>query len=157
MTAPDPVPLAAMTANVERFLAQLAIIEPEQARQMRMTWDMEDPEPRKAAWTKAGAALKAAGRGAEIEELRDGVNSWAGDKAWNIMDQFGGGSPERARQEARRAALPPVMDAGLATIAADLLDQDERYALTKPFRTGLSGESGRARRSGRSVRRSPTR
>ena len=142
-----------MTDTIERFQAQLVGIEPEQARQMRLAWDMEDPAPRKAAWIAATAAMRAAGRAGELDELRDAVNAWAGDKAFNFQDLYGGGSPERTRQEARLAALPAVMDAGLATIAADVLDQDQRYLLLKPYRNGVSGEAGRPRRAGRTTRR----
>lgn len=138
---------------IERFLAQLVSIEPEQARQMRLVWEMEDAAPRKTAWATASAELKAAGRGREIDELRDAVNAWAGDKAFNFQDLYGGGSPERTRQEARLAALPAVMDAGLAAIATDFLDQDQRYLLTKPYRTGLAGDAGRPRRAARTTRR----
>ena len=46
------------------------------------------------------------------------------------------------------------MDAGLATIAADVLDQDQRYLLMKPYRNGVSGDAGRPRRAGRATRRS---
>src|SRR4051794_23038270 len=119
-----------MTDVMERFLAQLVGIGPEQARQMRLVWEMEDAAPRKTAWAAASAGLKAAGRGREIDELRDAVNAWAGDKAFNFQDLYGGGSPERTRQEARLGALPAVMDAGLAAIATDFLDQDQRYLLT---------------------------
>jgi hypothetical protein len=146
-----------MTETIERFLAQLATIEPEQARQMRVAWDAEDPEPRKAVWMGATDALKAAGRARELDELRAGVNAWAGDKAFNFIDAVGGDSSERTRQEARYRALPPVMDAGLAAVAADLLDVDQRYLLQKPYRAGVSGEAGRPRHSGRSPRRSPGR
>lgn len=146
-----------MTETIERFLAQLAGIEPEQARRMRIAWDMEDPAPRKAAWSAATDALRADGRSAELDALREGVNTWAGDKAFNFVDAYGGGSPERTRQEARYAALPAVMDAGLATIAGDALDQDQRYALTKPYRSGLTGDSGRPRRAGRPQRHPPGR
>lgn len=146
-----------MTETIERFLAQLVTIEPEQARQMRVAWDAEDPEPRKAVWGVTTDALKAAGRAKELEELRAGVNAWAGDKVFNLMDAVGGDSTERTRQEARYQALPPVMDAGLAMVAADMLDVDQRYLLLKPFRAGVSGEVGRPRRSGRPMRRSPGR
>jgi hypothetical protein len=142
-----------MTEMIERFQAQLVGIEPEQARQMRLAWDTEDAAPRKAAWATATAALRAAGRGGELDELREAVNGWAGDKAFNFQDLYGGGSPERTRQEARVAALPAVMDAGLAAIAADFLDVDQRYLLTKPYRTGVTGEAGRPRRPGRTMRR----
>ena len=146
-----------MTPTIERYLAQLVTIEPEQARQMRVAWDAEDPDERKAVWGLASGALKAAGRGRELDELRDGVNAWAGDKAFNFLDVAGGDSSERTRQEARLQALPPVMDAGLATIAADLLDVDQRYLLMKPYRAGVTGEVGRPRRGGRAMRRSPGR
>ncbi len=146
-----------MTDTIERFVAQLTTIEPEQARQMRVAWDAEDPEPRKLVWALATDGLKAQGRARELDALRAGVNEWAGDKAFNFLDVAGGDSSERSRQEARYQALPPVMDAGLATVAADLLDVDQRYLLMKPFRAGLSGEVGRPRRSGRPMRRSPGR
>ena len=145
-----------MTDAIERFLAQLVAIEPEQARQMRLAWETEDPAPRRAAWASATAALRAAGRGSEIDALRDAVNRWAGDKAFNFQDLHGGGSPERTRQEARLAALPAVMDAGLAGIAGPLLDQDQRYLLLKPYRAGVGGGGGRLR-AGRTARRPASR
>jgi hypothetical protein len=138
-----------MTQAIERFKSQLASIEAEQARQMRLAWEMEDPRPRKAAWAAATAALRGAGRADELDELREAVNAWAGDKAFNFVDLYGGGSPERTRQEARLGALPAVMDAGLAAIAGDLLDQDQRYALGKPYRAGLTGVTGRHRAASR--------
>lgn len=147
----------AMTETIERFLARLVSIEPEQARQMRLAWEMEDPAPRKAAWVAATTALKAVGRGGEVDELREAVNAWAGDRAFNFVDLYGGGSPEKLRNEARTAAVPAVMDAGLLAIAGDLLDQDQRYVLGKPFRSGMTGETGRPRRPGRTMRRSPGR
>jgi hypothetical protein len=141
-----------MTERIEAYLTQLESIEPEQARAMRLAWDTDDPGPRQAAWAAATAALKAAGRGAELDELREALTTWAGDRAFNFADLYGGGSSERTRQEARIAALPAVMDAGLLAIAGDLLDQDQRYALAKPFRAGVTGTIGRPRRAARRTR-----
>jgi hypothetical protein len=135
-----------MTEQIEAYMAQLESIEPEQARAMRLAWDTDDPGPRQEAWATATAALKAAGRGAELDELREAITTWAGDRAFNFVDLYGGGSSERSRQEARIAALPPVMDAGLLAIAGDLLDQDQRYALVRPFRAAMTGTLGRPRR-----------
>jgi hypothetical protein len=147
-----------MTPVTQRFLAQLVTVDPEQARAMRMAWDLEDPGPRRAAWAAATVAMRAAGREWELDDLREAVNTWAGDRAFNFVDLYGGGSPERTRQEARFAALPPVMDAGLALVAADLLDQDQRYALAKPFRAGMTGASRRRRAgAGPGGRRAPGR
>ena len=142
-----------MTETIDRFMEQLTSIEAEQARQMRLIWDMEDPAPRKAVWATATAGLKGARRGGELDELREAVNSWAGDRAFNFQDLYGGGSPEKTRQEARVAALPAVMDAGLLAIAGEFLDQDQRYVLAKPYRTGLTGSVGRSRQALRSTRR----
>lgn len=52
---------------------------------MRVAWDVDDPDERKAVWALASGALKAAGRGRELEELRDGVNAWLEDKAFNFL------------------------------------------------------------------------
>ncbi|MFO1540282.1 MAG: hypothetical protein ACKOTZ_07530 [Chloroflexota bacterium] len=129
---------------VDAFLARIVGIGPDQARAMRLAWDLEPGAPRKIAWARATAALRDAGRDADLDALRDAVNAWAGDKAFDFVDLYGGGSTERTRQEARIAALPAVMDAGLVAIAGDLLDQDTRYLLQKPFRAGLTGEARRA-------------
>ena len=142
-----------MTETIDRFMEQLTSIEAEQARQMRLIWDMEDPAPRKQAWLTATAGLKAARRSNELDELREAVNEWAGDRAFNFQDLYGGGSPEKTRQEARVAALPAIMDAGLLAIAGEFLDQDQRYVLAKPYRTGLTGAIGRSRQALRSARR----
>ena len=143
-----------MTEAIERFMGQLVGIEPEQARQMRLVWEMAEAEPRRAAWQQATAALKADGRGRELDELRDAINAWAGDKGFNFVDLYGGGSAEKTRNEARLAAVPAIMDAGLLAIAGEYLDQDQRYLLAKPFRTGTGGATGRPARPGRTSRRS---
>ena len=132
-----------MSEIVDRYVARIAAIEPEQARRMRLEWEMEDPAPRKAAWAAASAALRDAGREDDLAALRDAVNGWAGDSATRSMEAYWGGSRERDRYDARTAALPPVMDAGLAAIAGDLLDVDARWALEKPFRAGMTGETRR--------------
>lgn len=144
-----------MDDPIDAFLGRIVAVNPDQARAMRVAWDLEPAAARKIAWARATVALREAGRSADLDRLREAVNAWAGDKAFDFVDLYGGGSSERTRQEARFAALPAVMDAGLLAIAGDLLDQDARYLLGKPFRVGMTGEARRVpgRRPGR--RRTP--
>jgi hypothetical protein len=143
-----------MEGTKERFLAQLAAVDAEQARAMRLAWDLEDPAPREATWQAAMAALRAAGRSSEVDRLRDDVNAWVGGTGSSVLDLVAAHSDAREAQHARAGALPPVLDAGLAAIAGDVLDQDQRYALMKPWQAGLTGQTGRPRRVGRRPRAS---
>jgi hypothetical protein len=90
----------------------------------------------------ATAALSGAGRSAELDKLRGTLTTWANDTTAFAGVQYGG-TREKDRVEARVAALPPVLDAGLAALAGNLLDQDQRYALTKPWRSAVSGQWSR--------------
>lgn len=132
-----------MDDRLDELIARLDTVEAEQARRMRVAWEMEDAGRRRDAWARARDALAAAGREGEIIRIREVANRWAGDRAFDINDLYGGGSREGTRGDARRLALPAVMDHLLATVAADLLDVDDRYLLSKPFRTGLTGEMRR--------------
>ena len=84
--------------------------------------------------------------------MRGKLTTWANDTGVFASVQYGG-TREKDRVEARVAALPPVMDAGLAALSGSLLDQDQRYALTKPWRSAVSGQWSRP--MGSSTRRAP--
>jgi hypothetical protein len=132
-----------MSDDLDAFLARIATIEPEQARRMRLAWEMADPAPRREAWAAATERLREAGREDELAALRAAVNEWAGDSATASMDNYWGGNRELDRVQTRRNAMPPVLDAGLATIARTLLDVDTRWILEQPFRAGITGETRR--------------
>jgi hypothetical protein len=130
------------TTALDRFILDLKTLEPEQLRVMRQAWDDADAGPRREAWKVATAALERAGRRGELDALRGKLTTWANDTGVFASVQYGG-TREKDRVEARVAALPPVMDAGLAAVAGNLLDQDQRYALTKPWRSAVSGQWSR--------------
>ena len=153
----DALPLAIMEETaLDRFLVELKTLEPHQARVMRQAWDDGDQITRRQAWRVATAALERTGRSGELDKLRAKVTTWANDTTAFAGVQYGG-TREKDRVEARVAALPPVMDAGLAAIAGGLLDQDQRYELTKPWRSAIAGQWSRPmarstlRRSARST------
>lgn len=132
-----------MSDELDDFIARIVSIEPEQARRMRLAWEMADPAPRRDAWAAATQLLRDAGRERELDDLRAAVNEWAGDSATASMDNYWGGNRELDRVQTRRNAMPPVLDAGLAAITRTLLDIDTRWVLEQPFRAGISGETRR--------------
>jgi hypothetical protein len=118
---------------LERFLALLAHVESEQLAVMVAAWEAAKVEPRRAAWREATQRLKDAGRDGEVGALREAVTAWSRDQAFDVMALFGGQSLEWDRNRWRAAATAPILDAGLAAIAADLLDEGERDVLRGPW------------------------
>ena len=101
---------------------------------------------REDAWKRAGGELKRLGRADELERVRSSVSRWVSGESSGLREVFAAGSVgDGDDPQARLAAMPPIMDAALAIVAADLLDQDERYALSKPWRSALYGQAERPR------------
>lgn len=139
--------MAMDTSPIDRFLDALPRIEPDQLRRMRQAWDLADAGARQETWKRATRALKAAGREQELDDVREAVSRWVGDAAPGVNSLVTMlRQTERDDSAARVGALPAILDAALAIVAVDLLDQDQRYALAKPWRTGISGEWSRSRR-----------
>ena len=136
-------------AALARFFAALDGVEPLQAHVMRQVWDEEDVVARREAWQEGQAALRRAGRVRELDAVRGRVAAWGNETtafAAVLVQSGQPGTQEKDRMAARHAALPAVMDAALAILAGDDLDQDQRYALTKPWRAALSGSWARPAR-----------
>ncbi len=142
---------------LERFLDDLKRVEPDQLRRMREAWDSSDPATREEAWRLVTRALKRDGRQRQLDQARDAVSRWVGDNAPGITTLLyaPGSDTDKERTEARVASVPAVLDAVLAIVAADILDQDQRYALSKPWRSGFAGEWSRPLRRTRGVRATP--
>ena len=144
------------SALIDQFLDDLQLIEPAQLQRMRQAWEAGDTLERQEAWRVGQDALRSAGRAGALDRTRSVVSDWANDSAWTLNSLYGGAGREQTRVSARLAALPAILDAALAILAGDALDQDQRYALTKPWRAGISGEWSRPRRrAGGTGRSSP--
>ena len=104
-------------------------------RLLRSAWDTADSGARIAAWRKVRAVIEASSRDDLMADARATLARWA-DQLSAAPFEFGpfmtkpptGMEPTGVRRE----AIPPVMDALAAVVAADGLDPEERELLMGP-------------------------
>jgi hypothetical protein len=105
-------------------------------REIRATWDTEDPDARHMAWATVRDALKRSGRETRMDETRARVTRWQYDVpvlrgAYHML-----GLPklEPGLQAAKQGAAPGILDAAAVAIVGEFLSEDERDILDGPFR-----------------------
>jgi hypothetical protein len=105
---------------------------------LRSEWEGGDATAREEAWTMVKAGLKTNRRDSMLDDARNRIAAWVNNYApatavgWHAgQANFTGSGMDAA--SIRKAAIPPMLDAIAATIAADSLDQDQRWALLKPY------------------------
>jgi hypothetical protein len=104
---------------------------------MRGFWTGGDAKLREGAWTKARAATKDDPRAALLAESRDRLASWVNDLGITWAGAYNRSVvvPVGVDQgNLRRNAVPAVLDAILAMIFDELLDEEERDELLEPMR-----------------------
>jgi hypothetical protein len=103
---------------------------------LRSVWEGGDATAREEAWTMVKAAVKTSRREGMLNDARNRIASWVNNypPRGTFPDATGQMSLSGLDQASvRRAAIPPMLDAIAATIAAYGLDQDQRWALFKPY------------------------
>ena len=102
---------------------------------LRAVWAEQDPAARQEAWSMVKAALRTQHRAAMLDDARNRIAAWVNNHPPAISQGDVPVGFSRSGMDAntvREEAIPPMLDAIAATIAADGLDQDQRWALLKP-------------------------
>jgi len=111
-------------------------LDTRQMREIRATWDAGDVDARHAAWVTVREALKRSGRERLMDETRDRVMRWQGDRPplRGMFSVLGLPKMENDLPDVKTAAAPAVLDAAAVTIVGEFLSDDEREILEGPFR-----------------------
>jgi hypothetical protein len=103
---------------------------------LRSVWSEQDATAREQAWTTAKATLRARRRDAMLGDARDRLASWVNNYPASMVigdvpASFQGSGMDPG--SIRKAAIPPMLDAIAATIAADGLSPNEQTLLLEPL------------------------
>jgi hypothetical protein len=102
---------------------------------MRSAWDEQDHQAREDAWTMVKVALRTTKRDALLDDARHRIASWVNNYSTpmsmgDVPLNFSGSGMDP--NSIRRAAIPPMLDAIAATIAADGLSAEDQALLLEP-------------------------
>jgi hypothetical protein len=105
-------------------------------RRIRETWDAGDGNARKRAWVAVRDALKQSGREQLMDETRERVMRWQGDKPplRGMFSALGLPKMEADLPQLKANAAPAVLDAGAVAIVGEFLTPEEREILEAPVR-----------------------
>lgn len=120
-------------AELDELLASMELLGDDDVEYLAELWEKEDGDARRSAWRNAKPAIEKAGLMRELDRVRASVGSWMQANASDFQGIEGlmGGSGGPAG--ARRAAAPAFIDYAAAILAGDVLGEDERAVLTRPW------------------------
>ena len=132
MTTVDPE----LQERVDRVFDRFERMSDAEFMLLRTVWEEQDPGARQDAWASVKVTVKQRGRESLLNNARDRIASWVNNYSspmamGDVPMSFVGSGMDPG--SIRRAAIPPMLDAIAATIVADGLDQDARWALLKPY------------------------
>jgi hypothetical protein len=119
---------------------------------LRSIWEEQDSTAREEAWRQVKAVVKAQRRQAMLDDARSELAVVLTGEVPPIgvvgVAAFPSNPSGLSRSSVRTAAMPPLLDAIAATIAADGLDGDQETLLLEPVsrlarRGPIRGPSGR--------------
>ncbi len=111
---------------------------------MRSVWEEQEPTARQNAWASVKTAVSANARDGMLNDARNRIASWVNNypPRGTFPDATGAMSLSGMDQATvRQEAIPPMLDAVAAAIAADGLSNAERSVLMEPF-AALSQQDG---------------
>jgi hypothetical protein len=103
---------------------------------LRSVWDAQLPSAREEAWTMVKVALRQHRRDGLLTDARNRIAAWVNNYSYRLAfpDTLGAASLSGMDQGSiRKAAIPPMLDAIAATIAADGLSPSEQTLLLEPL------------------------
>jgi hypothetical protein len=123
--------------QIDRLLAHVERMTDAELLLLRSVWNEQVADIREGAWGAVKAVLRRRrGRQALLEQARARVAAWVNNYPTATLDTYGyflvsgsGLDPSSVR----KAAIPPIVDALAATIAADGLTTDQQTVLLKPM------------------------
>jgi hypothetical protein len=132
-------------AGAELILNRLPLISGPQARMMHALWESGDARIRQRAWQRGKQALRAQRAEPLYESANNAVSRWIRDHATGNLGQpyeVYGSFSDQNRLETRIAAAPPILDAILGTLVADVFPADELDELMGPWSMAMEEDGG---------------
>lgn len=126
-----------MATRVDHVFGALAQMTDADLMTMSGAWTGEDAGLRELAWTKVRAAGRRDARAKVLDESRDRLARWVNDVGitWAGAYERSIVVPAGVDQgNLRRNAVPPILDAVVATLFDDVLTDEERDVLLEPLR-----------------------
>ena len=125
----------AVEKNVERLFDVLQRLGDADLLMLRSYWDNVDQSAREQAWIAASRAIAAARRESLLDDARSSLATWVNnyEAAYGVLGGGSGGTEGIAPGTVRQAAIPPILDAVVATIADDGISDDEVLTLCQPM------------------------
>jgi len=129
---------AQVEERVEKLLDRIWRMSDDDLVLVRAVWNVSDERPRADAWLSVKWVLKERDRDDLLDRSRTRLAAWASGQRAGLGLHSGSMlmSPGSAVESpgARRDALPPLLDAVAATVAADGLDAEDHEILLEPIR-----------------------
>jgi hypothetical protein len=123
--------------RLEKFFADLFRLTDGEVRAIRLIWESENQFDRRRAYEKGRDAIDREKRMDLVDEAQSGIKRWIANYLTGMTGPYAGfptGSGSGMDTgEVRRGAIPPLMDAVVAIVAADGLDLEEQDILLGPM------------------------
>ena len=103
---------------------------------LRSVWEEQDGSAREQAWTMVKQTLRGSRTQGLLDQARDRIAAWVNNypaqmAMGDVPAMISGSGMDPG--SIRKAAIPPMLDAIAATIAADGLSPDEQTLLLEPL------------------------
>jgi hypothetical protein len=123
--------------RLDMLLDRVARLSDTDLMVLRSIWDEADAVERKEAWKSVKRVVNGRDRQELLERGQSRLSAWVNNYLSAAAVEYGNFliNPRSGMDAAtvRRAALPPLLDAVAATVAADGLTGEERRVLLEPL------------------------
>jgi len=121
---------------LDELMWQTVKLDTTQMREIRATWDAGDAEARRQAWMVVRDALAKSHRDRLMDETRERVMRWQGDRPplRGMFHALGLPKMETDLPATKASAAPAILDAAAVAIVGEFLSEEEREILEGPFR-----------------------
>lgn len=121
--------------EIDQILGRLNSLTDDDVWFLADQWQKEDAAARRRAWAKAKSGVEAAGSEGVLNEARRVVGDWMKAERTDFHGIEGLLGSAGSMAAGRQAAAPAILDAVVATLAADALDESDRDVLVSPWRS----------------------
>jgi hypothetical protein len=131
------MPKPSAEEEVDRLFDRIARLTDSQLMMLRSAWEESDATARERAWRQVKAVVAARQLERELDDARSRLGAWVNNYLSATAAEYGNFliNPGSGMDAAtvRRQALPPLLDAIAATVAAGHLTADDRESLLEPL------------------------
>lgn len=127
---------AEIQARVDRLFERFERLTDTELMLLRSVWEEQDQSAREQAWTTVKASIQESRTQGLLDHARDRVAAWVNNYPAPMAMGDVPAMPSGSGMDPgsiRKAAIPPMLDAVAATIAADGLSPNEQTLLLEPL------------------------